>query len=569
MYINFLIQYKKNNYMNKNSNLSEDLGKTSIDFFSKNRLSILVIFIILGFLIRINYFPFGIPFEQDGLDFFEYAVKTKSLGMIPDDWFLSNNGWSLFLATFFSFIPLDTFLEYVNLQRILSIIISVITIIPVYLFCRKFFDEKIALIGGALFVFNPIIIDSSILAGTHTIFIFTGVIAFYFFLRDSSKSTYISFAILGVLAVIRYEGLILLIPFTILYFIKFRNESKYVLKYIISLSFFLIIILPFSIIDLNNFGEDGLVSHIFSNVKHIDQHIIQEKYSGDDWTDEIDENVSSIFILKGFENIIKFLGFGLFPVLLFLVPYGIFKIFKKIDQKKIFIIVISITLLIPAFYAYARDFQDIKFLLIMYPMFSILSLYIIEKIHNRVTKINTINIILLFIIITSSIIILELDKMDYEYEKDSFIVANKVVEIADGYLVYSPESKYIKAAEAKYKWPDVLPNNKDGHVIRDKTLRFEINFSENNLSWKYNLGEQTLSSEKFDTLYELLSSLEQEGLTHIIIDEKEDRAEFLSEVFLDPKKFPFLKEVYDSSSEQLSYNVKIFEIDYNKLEYGI
>ena len=394
--------------MNKNSNLTEDLGKTSIDFFTKNRLFILIGFVVLGFLIRINYFPFQIPFEQDGLDFFEYAVKTKNLGMIPDDWFLANNGWSLFLATFFSFIHLDTFLDYVNLQRILSITISVITIIPVYFFCKKFFDEKTAIIGGALFVFNPIIIDSSILAGTHTIFIFTAVISFYFFLRDGSKSTYISFAILGVLAVIRYEGLILLIPFTILYFIKFRNESKYVLKYIISLSFFLIIILPFSIIDLNNFGEDGLVSHIFSNVKHIDQHIIQEKYSGDDWTDEIDENVSSIFILKGFENIIKFLGFGLFPVLLFLVPYGIFKIFKKIDQKKIFIIVISITLLIPAFYAYARDFQDIKFLLIMYPIFSILSLYIIEKIHNRVTKINTINIILLFIIITSSIIILEI-----------------------------------------------------------------------------------------------------------------------------------------------------------------
>ena len=158
---------------------------------------------------------------------------------------------------------------------------------------------------------------------------------------------------------------------------------------------------------------------------------------------------------------------------------------------------------------------------------------------------------------------------DYEYERDSFTVANKVVEIADGYLVYSPESKYIKAAEAKYKWPDVLPNNKDGHVIRDKTLRFEIDFSENNLSWKYNLGEETLSSKTFETLYELFSSLEKEGLTHIIIDEDEDRAKFLSEAFLNPKKFPFLKEVYDSSSDQLSYNVKIFEIDYNKLEYGI
>jgi len=555
--------------LNKNSNLSEDLGQTSIDFFTKNRFFILIAFVTLGFLIRINYFPFHIPFEQDVLDFFEYAVKTKNLGMIPGDWFLANNGWSLFLATIFSFIHLDNFLDYVNLQRTISIIISVVTIVPVYFFCKKFFDEKIALIGGALFIFNPIIIDSSTIAGTHTIFIFTGILAFYFFLRDDLKSAYISFAILGILTVIRYEGLILLIPFTILYFIKFRNESKYFLKYIISLSFFLIIILPFSIIDLDNFGEDGLVSHIFSNLKHVDKHIIQEKYSGDDWTDDIEENVSSMFVVKGFENIFKFLGFGLFPVLLFLVPYGIFKIFKKIDQKKLFIIVISITLLIPAFYAYARDFQDIKFLLIMYPIFSLLSLYIIEKIHHKTTRTNTTNVILLFLILTSSIIILEIDKIDYEYERDSFTVANKVVEIADGYLVYSPESKYIKAAEAKYKWPDVLPNNKDGHVIRDKTLRFEIDFSENNLSWKYNLGEETLSSKTFETLYELFSSLEKEGLTHIIIDEDEDRAKFLSEAFLNPKKFPFLKEVYDSSSDQLSYNVKIFEINYNKLEYGI
>ena len=72
------------------------------------------------------------------------------------------------------------------------------------------------------------------------------------------------------------------------------------------MSFFLIIILPFSIIDLDNFGEDGLVSHIFSNLKHVDKHIIQEKYSGDDWTDDIEENVSSMFVVKGFENIFKF-----------------------------------------------------------------------------------------------------------------------------------------------------------------------------------------------------------------------------------------------------------------------
>ena len=159
--------------------------------------------------------------------------------------------------------------------------------------------------------------------------------------------------------------------------------------------------MPFSIIDLNNFGEDGLVSHIFSNLKHVDKHIIQEKYSGDDWTDNVEGNILSSFVVKGFANIFKFLGFGLFPILLFLIPYGIFRIFKNINQKKLFIIFISITLLIPAFYAYARDFQDIKFLLIMYPIFSLLSLYIIEKIHFKTTKTNVTNIILIFTIIVN------------------------------------------------------------------------------------------------------------------------------------------------------------------------
>ena len=144
--------------MKENFGFSKEKNNYSGDFFSKNSITFLISFLVIGIIIRLNYFPFDIPFEQDALDFFEYAVKTKNSGMIPHDWFLANNGWSLFLATFFSFIHLDTFLDYVHLQRILSIIISVITIVPVYFFCKKFFDEKTALIGGALFIFNPFII---------------------------------------------------------------------------------------------------------------------------------------------------------------------------------------------------------------------------------------------------------------------------------------------------------------------------------------------------------------------------------------------------------------------------
>ena len=42
------------------------------------------------------------------------------------------------------------------IQRMLTVIISVLTIIPIYLICRRLFNWKIALIGSAIFVFITI-----------------------------------------------------------------------------------------------------------------------------------------------------------------------------------------------------------------------------------------------------------------------------------------------------------------------------------------------------------------------------------------------------------------------------
>ena len=520
------------------------LSNDSNSFFAKKNWLWLGIIGIISLLMRLYLFPIDVPFEKDVLDLFGYAVTSSNFGNIPENWFLANNGWPLFLSLFFSVLPIESFFEHVYLQRIISIIISTVTIIPIYLFCKKFFNENIAIIGSALFAFNPIIIDFSIYANSYSLFLLVGITLFYYFLRNDIKSIYISFFLLGILSIIRYEALLLLVPITALYFIKFRKEKKVFLKYIISISFLIIIILPFSINDYQNFEQDGLISNYFVNTKHVELHIIQEKYSGDDWTDDVEENVLIAFFQKGFENLLRIGFISLIPIFLFLIPYGIYRNVRNINFQKLFIIFISITLLIPSFYAYSRDFQDVKYLLMLFPVYSILSLYTIEKIHMKIKRVNLTNLALIIIIFSSSILILQIDQIDYSHEKEAFLIAQKVVELSDGYNIYEPESRYIKTAEMMEKWPEIAKSDGHGHLTRET---------------------ERINDLDFDTLEEFLNNSKNKGLTHLVVDEKNNRPEFFTNVFNNENKFPYLIKEYDSANDGFGYKVKIFKIDYKIL----
>ena len=516
------------------------------EYFTKHANKILAIFVVSAFLVRMNYFPFDVPFSLDILDYFGYAINTSIFGEIPSEWFLANNGWPLFLSIFFSVTPAESFFDYTYLQRMISIIISVLTVIPVYLVCKKFFSKNIALIGSALFVFNPIVMKYSLLAGNDVLFTMIIVWTLYFMMTTKPKTLYLSFILVGVLTVIRYEGLLLIIPISILFFIRIRKEKeKSIFKFIPALTCFLIIILPFSIIDLTNHGEDGLISHISTSIKHVDYSIIQEIDNDDDWTDGIENNRIEKFLLKGFENLFRSIVIITIPISLFLIPYGISRIFCKINYGKLVIICIGFTLLIPAFYAYSRDFQDTKYLIPLIPIFSILSLYIIERAYRKINKTTIVNLAILSVIIVSSITVTELTKMDFEYEKEKFLVAERVVELSDGYLRYSPESNHIKGAEVKNNWLEKIPNDSNGHVER-QTLVFDY--------------------EEFNTLDSMLKEFEYEGLTHLIIDQNDSRPYFLKHIFSHEKEYPFLEKEYDSDNDSLSYKVKIFKINYEKFK---
>ena len=56
------------------------------------------------------------------------------------------------------------------------------------------------------------------------------------------------------------------------------------------------------------------------------------------------------------------------------------------------------------------------------------------------------------------------------------------------------------------------------------------------------------------------------GLTHIVADNsqnvKNQRPEFLVNIYENEYKYGFLKKIYDSKDDEFTYHLKIFEINY-------
>ena len=72
----------------------------------------------------------------------------------------------------------------------MSASLSVLTIIPVYLLCKKFVKNEYALLGAGIFVLEPRIIQNSLLGITEPLYIILGSISLLFFL--SNKIVYSS-----------------------------------------------------------------------------------------------------------------------------------------------------------------------------------------------------------------------------------------------------------------------------------------------------------------------------------------------------------------------------------------
>ena len=239
----------------------ENLIEVRSPIFSRNSLICLGIIGLAGFLIRFFYFPDGIPLTFDAGGIFWYANDLSISGTFPVNVNMPNNGWATFLSIFFYFFNSNNFLDYNDLQRYITITISVITIIPVFILCRKFCGNGLSLLGTVFFVFQPRVIENSLMGITEPLFILLGLSCLILFLQNNWKLKYLSFAFLALACLVRYEAIVLILPLSFLFLFKNRRDKTIIPRFLIAISIFLLVLLPMLFVRMDTLGYDGVFSH--------------------------------------------------------------------------------------------------------------------------------------------------------------------------------------------------------------------------------------------------------------------------------------------------------------------
>ncbi len=513
--------------VNLNAVRKIQIFEKKLDFLTVHPILSLILIGSISFLFRLYYFPYNVPLILDAFNYFSYATDTSILGHFPLGYHFPNNGWPAFLSIFFSIFHFNNFIDYMTLQRLVSISISVLTIVPVYLLCRRFADKSISLVGTVLFAFEPHLIQNSLLGITDPLYIIGVTISLFLFLSSNKREIYIAFATAALSTAVRYEGAFLLFVLSIMFFVRFKNERKVFVRYALALAIFVLILLPVAYVRIQTTGNDGLTSQIVGGgnaAVTISSH---------------NDKLGFVkFIAFGLENLMKYLGWASLPFYIFFIPFGAYLIFKDRNLYNVTIIVSFFILSIPALYGYSRGIQDPRYLYVLYPLFSILSILALQKIINKIKNRNMFLILIVGGILLSSCIFLELKKYDYDHQIEAFKVAQYVVPVANGINDYYPEDSYIIPAELSKNWPQ-LKSSVDFHV-------------------------HSISTQGFDSLEKYIESAKNNGLTHLVIDGSKNRQAFLNDVYYHEEKYPYLVKVFDSTDNNFKYHVKIYKINYDK-----
>ena len=548
--------------MSKNPNMSKLNSKNLDDskFTTKKIIIILTLTAFASFIVRLFYFPFDLPLTNDATGYFWYANDMSILGNFPTPsggWAeITNNGWPVFLSVFFSSMNSSEFLDFVNVQRFIGVTISTLTIIPLYLLISKFLKKHLAILASAVFAFSPRLIENSLLGTTEAPFLLLIITSLCLFLSDKYKLILISFALAALASLVRYEGLLIIIPFTVMFFFRFRKNNKVIGKYLIALSIFILILLPMGYVRAETTGQDGLISHISSGPQYY--NLVA--------SDSPEENVLLNFLIKGFTFLMTYSAILIIPMFIIFLPFGIFKFFKNRNENKWTIIIFSLILLIPAFYAYSRGFQDTKYLFILYPFLCICIGYTFGEIEKKINKQNLFFIVFLICIVSSSFFFTSLMILDFEHQKELYDITDELNEKIStinrdlrwvGYIMWVNDDlnknfPMLKEDLAKSTSTDLI-------VIGKKSLHDFNNFED------YLLYGKTQGME-----YLVLDghNLHNQMLIHVF--ENEEEYPFLKKIFEKEIKPTFLKEfknfIFGSIEYDYPFHVKAFKIDYNEFE---
>ena len=540
--------------------ITTQLSGTRIIFY-------LILIIIISLGLKLYTVDFSIPAHSDD---FGYILDSIQYG--EGDFFISQKkhpGWSLVLTPFMTIINSDNFLDYGSVARILSIAISTVTIIPMYILARRFFDEKYSLVASCLFAFEPHLNYNSGTALSEPLLILVLILSLNFILSDKTKYHYLAFIFTGLCWWVRLEAIYPAIAIILIYFIIHRAKSNSLRNFFLCMIFLLIIISPLFIERYIQFDDPFYVWQsvtIFSE-NYAELLTTPENVGVVDFVEKHGIHGLMDRLASGLTNLLNILIRISYPYLFILIPFGILFSLRPVEQKLknikanwIMIITLISVLIIPF-----AIIDERRFLLPIFPFLIILSTIPIQRITNY--GLNTFSFNerkkSIFLVATVSIVLLLSITFTMGIGEFGYGLPNSALEYE------------------KIKFTEYLVENFDGRILRDAVVDdylAYVNLTSNDNDFKtfksprgknpypdlYEPGKVVRINVYGENMEKLVTNGKTVGLKYIGIMEKGSYFfPFLNDIYFNEENYPYMKKVFDSNEMGYKeFKIKVFEIDY-------
>lgn len=518
---------------------------------------------IISFIFKLFLVDFEIPIFSSNLDFALRAVAYES-----GDWGLNpkqHPGWPLFVSLFYRLIDSTNFMDYSNTIRLLSMSISTVTILPMYMLSRKFFKEKYSLIVVCLFAFEPHLNYNSGLGFTEPLYILAAIGSIFFILNNkNNKFVFLAFLLAGFMWWIRNEGVIMFFVLTVIYFINYKKSKQFIPKYLLCLILFCLVVSPLFI--QRYIQYDDPFYFYYSDQMFVEDYQVTGTISGSTASRFIEEKgIASFFykfVLGGFYSMFEIIPRILFPYLIFLVPFRMLFSLRAFDQNKKFIlanwmmIIVSLVVFVVPF----GVITERRFLFYLYPFMIIFAGIIVQRVveyglgtfsfSNKQKNIFIVCFVVV-IVITSGVFSLRYQTdsiLEHEYIEYAKFFAKE----ADGNVMGGPDLFYLYIIRITDP-PDAF---KTFEINKDKKPYQNFPYLDPNY--------RILSG---DTLHEIFLFGKNNNVKYLAVTNYNEDYEFLNDIYFNEENYSFLNKIFDSKEKGYTkLKLKVFEIDYENFQ---
>jgi len=518
----------------------------------KKTLFFLFVIIFCSLPLKLYTIDFSLPEIEDTWHYVLRGIAHSNGDYTEEP--VKTSGYPLFLSLFFKIIQPNDYIDYVNVARILNIIISSATIFPLYLLAKRFFDAKISFLLPIFFAFQPQLNYNTGQGMSEPLFLLILTSSYFLLLDKTSKSShFISFFLLGLLFWTRFTGLLFVLPFLICYTIIHRNPKNLLVCFII----FLLTISPILLLRYDQYGNPLYYSGLHGPLK----------------PQFLPEQNEQNWIVLSLNHISLVWATLSLPYLIFFFPLGMY--FSRLvhNNRKNFhcnwiFFVMSFSPMIVFYYADASSrpsFHIYPFLMI----FSVLAIHAIinnrKRPFNKNQKKMFIFLVLVFVVGSSTLV--AHGWQNYGYGKKDAILVNEIREYAS-YLLNNLEGNLFWSKGVSVDWINVVMIEESNGAFKNYkfTPNADIEIYHMSHLKKYFPTKLNVAHKiKSDSIDDFFINTEKYNIDYLSIGEKNE-LEFLDQIYKDEKKFPYLQKIFDSYENGFQkYKVKLFTINYEKL----